>query len=172
MPGLRVRRPDGGVCSTLPRIFVIVADDGFKVAWLLVRFQTLSSVRRKLHVERGEKSPRRRSVGSMWAEFRVIVVLEFVPALGDFFQGFLVYFLVAGLGHGDTISRTDGVDLGAAVRTYASRIFRLAVLERTWFADVGVAWLLSEGILCPVFRLRGNAQVYSRRFRCYLSIGT
>lgn len=108
-----VRRPNGGVCSTLPRIFVIiiVADDGFKVACLLVRFQTLSSVRGcSLHVERGEKNPRRRSVGSMWAEFRVIVVLEFVPLLGDFFQGFLVYLRVAGLGHGDTIS---SLDLGA-----------------------------------------------------------
>lgn len=90
----------------------------------------------------------------MWAEFRVIV-LEFVPPLGDFFQG------VSRLSESCRIGAWGyhlGVYLDGAVRTYASRIFRLAGGGKTWFAGVGVAWLLSEGVLCPVFGLRRDAR--------------
>lgn len=55
-----------------------------------------------------------------------VCVLEFVPPLGDFFQGVVsrlsLSCRIGAWGH------HLGVYLDGAVRTYASRIFRLAVL--------------------------------------------
>lgn len=93
-------------------IIIIVAGDGFKVACLLAKFQTLSSVRGSLapRGERRKRTPESQqepsSAGRSGACGRNSESLfwSLYPLWGTFSRVFLVYLRVAGLGHGDTIS--------------------------------------------------------------------